>query len=109
MWLQAQVERGTKSGEPALAALAGPVKGTEDYNLASDEDCRRGEQGVAEGRGPPPHAQQQDMPTWTFYEKEGGAPARTPAAAGPQSAHSPRDRNREHHELHEDEVVCSKM
>lgn len=93
--MQAQVERGTKANSRT-------VKGTEDYNLASDEDCRRGEHGEQGA------TQQQDMPTWTFYEKGVGAPARAPAAAGPQSpaqspAHGAPDRN------HEDEVLSSKM
>ncbi|XP_034237149.1 flocculation protein FLO11-like [Thrips palmi] len=76
-------------------------KGTEDYNLASDEDCRRGE--LAET-----HAQhtQQDMPTWTFYEKGVSAAGRAPAAAGPQSPSSPADRKQD---KQEDEVLSSKM
>ncbi|XP_052129779.1 calphotin [Frankliniella occidentalis] len=61
----------------------------EDYNLASDEDCRADEEVTARA------AQQaretsRDMPTWTFCEKSA-------AAAGPQSP------------AKEDEVVSSKM
>ncbi|KAK3933327.1 Gustatory receptor for sugar taste 43a [Frankliniella fusca] len=60
----------------------------EDYNLASDEDCRAEEVTA--------RAASRDMPTWTFCEK--GAAA---AAAGPQSpAPGP---------AREDEVLCSKI
>lgn len=63
----------------------------EDYNLASDEDCRAGEAG---------EGQAQDMPTWTFCEK--AAMAATPGPQSPQAQEPQVQRE-------EEEVLCSRM
>ncbi|KAJ1524382.1 hypothetical protein ONE63_010882 [Megalurothrips usitatus] len=87
-------------------------KGKEDYNLASDEDCRADEAVTAAAAAAA--MQTTDMPTWTFCEKGSSAGPQCPQQQQQQQSlerrrHQKQGQEEEQGKETEEEVQCSKM